>query len=316
MSRRRKKESKKIIYGVLVALLLILGLIFGNNERVSSIVSSMNILQNEENSTIQNTNENETIEAEAVNVDSNLIVDFIDVGQADSILIQNKDEVMLIDAGTNEAGKTVVDYLKNKGISQIDYLIGTHPHEDHIGGMDDVIEAFDIKQIYMPKMETTTKTFKDVLTAISNKNLKITQPNKGTQIELGEAKCEFMTEPIIDKDNINLSSLVIRLEFGNNSFLFMGDAEKENEETITWPKTDVLKVGHHGSNTSSSQEFIEQVQPKYSVIMVEEDNSYNLPKQETIDKLEEAGSKIYRTNENGTIEITSDGNEIKVSTEK
>ena len=116
MSRRRKKESKKIIYGVLVALLLILGLIFGNNERVSSIVSSMNILQNEENSTIQNTNENETIEAEPVNVDSNLIVDFIDVGQADSILIQNEDKVMLIDAGTNEVGKTVVDYLKNKGI--------------------------------------------------------------------------------------------------------------------------------------------------------------------------------------------------------
>ena len=316
MSRRKKKESKKIIYGVLIALLLILGLTFGNNERVSSIVSSMNILQNEENSTIQNTNENETIEAEPVNVDSNLIVDFIDVGQADSILIQNEDKVMLIDAGTNEAGKTVVDYLENKGISQIDYLIGTHPHEDHIGGMDDVIEAFDIKQIYMPKMETTTKTFKDVLTAISNKNLKITQPNKGTQIELGEAKCKFMTDPIIDKDNINLSSLVIRLEFGNNSFLFMGDAEKENEETITWPKTDVLKVGHHGSNTSSSQEFIEQVQPKYSVIMVGEDNSYNLPKQETIDKLEEAGSKIYRTDENGTIEITSDGNEIKVSTEK
>ena len=245
-----------------------------------------------------------------------LIIDFFDVGQADSILIRNQDKTMLIDAGTNEMGNVVVEHLKEYGISKIDYLIGTHPHEDHIGGLDDVINNFDIGQVYMPQITTTTKTFEDVLNAIENKNLKITSPNKDDIIELGQANTKFMTIPILDRDNLNLSSLVIRLEFGNNSFLFMGDAEKENEQSIKWPKTDVLKVGHHGSNTSSTKEFLNQVQPQYSIIMVGKDNSYKLPKEETINKLQECGSEIYRTDLNGDIQIISDGNNIEVITEK
>lgn len=245
-----------------------------------------------------------------------LIIDFFDVGQADSILIRNQDKTMLIDAGTNEMGNIVVEHLKEYGISKIDYLIGTHPHEDHIGGLDDVINNFDIGQVYMPQITTTTKTFEDVLNAIENKNLKITSPNKDDIIELGQANTKFMTIPILDRDNLNLSSLVIRLEFGNNSFLFMGDAEKENEQSIKWPKTDVLKVGHHGSNTSSTKEFLNQVQPQYSIIMVGKDNSYKLPKEETINKLQECGSEIYRTDLNGDIQIISDGNNIEVITEK
>lgn len=245
-----------------------------------------------------------------------LIIDFFDVGQADSILIRNQDKTMLIDAGTNEVGNVVVEHLKEYGISKIDYLIGTHPHEDHIGGLDDVINNFDIGQVYMPQITTTTKTFEDVLNAIENKNLKITSPNKDDIIELGQANTKFMTIPILDRDNLNLSSLVIRLEFGNNSFLFMGDAEKENEQSIKWQKTDVLKVGHHGSNTSSTKEFLNQVQPQYSIIMVGKDNSYKLPKEETINKLKECGSEIYRTDLNGDIQIISDGNNIEVITEK
>ena len=245
-----------------------------------------------------------------------LIIDFFDVGQADSMLIRNQDKTMLIDAGTNEMGNVVVEHLKEYGISKIDYLIGTHPHEDHIGGLDDVINNFDIGQVYMPQITTTTKTFEDVLNAIENKNLKITSPNKDDIIEFGQANTKFMTIPILDRDNLNLSSLVIRLEFGNNSFLFMGDAEKENEQSIKWPKTDVLKVGHHGSNTSSTKEFLNQVQPQYSIIMVGKDNSYKLPKEETINKLKECGSEIYRTDLNGDIQIISDGNNIEVITEK
>lgn len=245
-----------------------------------------------------------------------LIIDFFDVGQADSILIRNQDKTMLIDAGTNEMGNVVVEHLKEYEISKIDYLIGTHPHEDHIGGLDDVINNFDIGQVYMPQITTTTKTFEDVLNAIENKNLKITSPNKDDIIKLGQANTKFMTIPILDRDNLNLSSLVIRLEFGNNSFLFMGDAEKENEQSIKWPKTDVLKVGHHGSNTSSTKEFLNQVQPQYSIIMVGKDNSYKLPKEETINKLQECGSEIYRTDLNGDIQIISDGNNIEVITEK
>ncbi len=302
MARKRKNTKIQKLIATVIALIIVgIAGILGINEDFVNTVSDTG-----EQTNSQNEQQIEFVAQE------DLLIDFIDVGQADSILVRNQDKVMIIDAGTNEAGETVVNYLKNLGITKIDYLIGTHPHEDHIGGLDDVINNFDIGQIYMPKIETTTKTFEDVLDAIENKNLTITAPNKGDKIELGQAVGEFMTEPILDKDNLNVSSLVLRLEFGNTSYLFMGDAEEENEETIHWPKTDVLKVGHHGSSTSSSESFLEQVQPQYAVIMAGKDNSYGLPTQETIDKLNNRGSEIYRTDEDGTIQMTSDGNAIEI----
>ena len=304
MARKRKNTKIQKLIATVIALIIVgIAGILGTNEDIVNTVSDMG-----EQTNSQNEQQIEFVAQE------DLSIDFIDVGQADSILVRNQDKVMLIDAGTNEAGETVVNYLKNLGITKIDYLIGTHPHEDHIGGLDDVINNFDIGQIYMPKIETTTKTFEDVLEAIENKNLTVTAPNKGDKIELGQTVGEFMTEPILDKDNLNVSSLVLRLEFGNTSYLFMGDAEEENEETIHWPKTDVLKVGHHGSSTSSSESFLEQVQPKYAIIMAGKDNSYGLPKQETIDKLNNIGCEIYRTDEDGTIQMTSDGNTIEIKT--
>ena len=302
MARKRRNTKIQKFIATAIALIIVgVAGILGTNDDFVNTVSDMG-----EQTNSQNQQQIEFVTQEE------LLIDFIDVGQADSILVRNQDKVMLIDAGTNEAGETVVNYLKNLGITEIDYLIGTHPHEDHIGGLDDVINNFDIGQIYMPKIETTTKTFEDVLEAIENKNLTVTAPNKGDKIELGQAVGEFMTEPILDKDNLNVSSLVLRLEFGNTSYLFMGDAEEENEETIHWPKTDVLKVGHHGSSTSSSESFLEQVQPQYAVIMAGKDNSYGLPTQETIDKLNNRGSEIYRTDEDGTIQMTSDGNAIEI----
>lgn len=302
----RKRRNTKVQRAIATAIaLIIVGIagILGTNEDFVNTVSDTG-----EQTNSQNEQQIEFVAQE------DLLIDFIDVGQADSILVRNQDKVMLIDAGTNEAGETVVNYLENLGITKIDYLIGTHPHEDHIGGLDDVINNFDIGQIYMPKIETTTKTFEDVLEAIENKKLTVTAPNKGDKIELGQAVGEFMTEPILDEDNLNVSSLVLRLEFGNTSYLFMGDAEEENEETIRWPKTDVLKVGHHGSSTSSSESFLEQVQPKYAIIMAGKDNSYGLPTQETINKLSNIGSEIYRTDEDRTIQMTSDGNTIEIKT--
>ena len=304
MARKRKNTKIQKLIATVIALIIVgIAGILGINEDFVNTVSDMG-----EQTNSQNEQQIEFVAQE------DLLIDFIDVGQADSILVRKQDKVMLIDAGTNEAGETVVNYLKNLGITKIDYLIGTHPHEDHIGGLDDVINNFDIGQIYMPKIETTTKTFEDVLDAIENKNLTITAPNKGDKIELGQAVGEFMTEPILDKDNLNVSSLVLRLEFGNTSYLFMGDAEEENEETIRWPKTDVLKVGHHGSSTSSSESFLEQVEPQYAIIMAGKDNSYGLPTQETIDKLNNMGSEIYRTDEDRTIQMTSDGNTIEIKT--
>lgn len=260
---------------------------------------------------IKNTN---TIENEAV-IAGNLRVYYLDVGQADSILVIDKEKTMLIDAGTNEEGQTVVNFLKDKGITRIDYLVGTHPHEDHIGGLDDVIDNFDIGTIYMPKMQTTTKTFEDVLDSIANKNLQVTTPVVGDTFNLIDAKCTIMAVDTQDtEDNLNLSSIVIRMTYGGNSFLFMGDAEAEVEEARSWQPADVLKVGHHGSKTSSSQNFIYQVMPSIAIIQVGKDNSYNLPNQETIDKLNSIGAKVYRTDESGNILVTSDGSNIQVET--
>ena len=301
--KKRNTKIQKLIATVIALIIVGIAGILGTNEEFVNTVSDMG-----EQTNTQNEQQIEFVAQE------DLLIDFIDVGQADSILIRNQDKVMLIDAGTNEAGKTVVNYLETLGITKIDYLIGTHPHEDHIGGLDDVINNFDIGQIYMPKMETTTKTFEDVLDAIETKNLTVTAPNKGDKIKIGQAEGEFMTEPILDEDNLNISSLVLRVEFGNTSYLFMGDAEEENEETISWPKTNVLKVGHHGSSTSSSESFLKQVQPKYAIIMAGKDNSYGLPTQETINKLNNIGSEIYRTDEDGTIQMTSDGNTIEIKT--
>ena len=195
-------------------------------------------------------------------------------------------------------------------------LFGTHPHEDHIGGLDDIINNFNIENIYMPKTETTTKTFEDVLDAISNKNLKVTAPNRGDTFNIGQSNCEIMTDSILDSENLNLASIVVKLQYGNTSFLFMGDSEEQNEKTRKWPKVDVLKVGHHGSNTSSSVIFLDQVKPKYAVIMAGKDNSYGLPKANIISRIENRDAKIYRTDINGTIQMNSDGNNIEIKTEK
>lgn len=314
MSRRKnsKKNNNKILAGILALVMLLALVIFGaSTETINAFSNAVGL-----NITLENNTNIAQNQENYAPTENDLKICFIDVGQADSILVTNKQENMLIDAGNNDDGEAVVDFLKNKGISKIDYLIGTHPHEDHIGGLDDVINNFEIENIYMPKIETTTKTFKDVLTAISNKKLKVTAPKKGDKFELGDAKCEVMTDSILNKDNLNLSSIVIRLEFGKNSFLFMGDAETENEKTVNWPKTDVLKVGHHGSNTSSSEKFVNEVAPTYGVIMVGMDNSYGLPKEKILNRLTNINARIYRTDECGTIEMSSNGSEIHIATEK
>lgn len=308
MGRKKKltKKNKTVLASVIGIIILgVLSLLGINQDTLNTFTR----LENEAN--------NVTNEVSSTPVTTNLTVDFIDVGQADSILIMNNNEAMLIDAGNNEDGEYIVEYLKNKGIEKLNYVIGTHPHEDHIGGLDDVINSdIQIENILMPKITTTTKTFEDVLDAIESKGLTAKAPSKGYEFKIGEADCVVITDSIIDEDNLNISSIVIRLTFGNNSFMFMGDSEEENEKTITWPKTDVLKVGHHGSNTSSSEGFLNEVSPKYAVIMAGEGNSYGLPKDEIVKRIEGLGTTIYRTDKNGTIEMISDGNEIKITTEK
>lgn len=240
---------------------------------------------------------------------------FLDVGQADSILIQNGDANMLIDAGNNEDGKKLVSYFQSLGIESFQYVIGTHAHEDHIGGMDDIIDNFNIDTFYMPDAITTTATFESVLDSLEAKNIAFQTPSIDSIFKLGNAMIDVLYVGTNDTD-LNNTSIVLKLTYGNTSVLFMGDAEKE-VETIIEKKdisADVLKVGHHGSNTSSSKTFLEKVNPNYAIISVGTGNSYGHPSHTTIQNLENQNIQIYRTDENGTIIMTSDGTNITFQT--
>ncbi len=245
-------------------------------------------------------------------------VHFIDVGQGDSELILLPDgKTMLIDAGENGKGETVVNYLEELGVEKIDFLVGTHPHSDHIGGLDVVIENFQIGEIYMPRISGNTKTYEDVLEAISSKELKIKSAEKGKIIyESEDSLIEILGPVEIDEGNLNNCSAIVKLTYKDKSFLFTGDAEKETEEKLENVKADVLKVGHHGSSTSSSERFIKKVSPEYAVMSLGEDNDYGHPHKEVRQLFEKFNIKTYRTDECGTVIVKTDGEKITVETEK
>ncbi len=249
------------------------------------------------------------------NAESSLRVSFIDVGQGDSEFIELPNgETLLIDAGTNETGADVVSYISSLGYSSIDYVVGTHPHEDHIGGLDDVINSFEIGSVYMPKVTADTRTFEDVLDAVAEKGLSINTAKAGVSIVDVEDLSVKMLAPVLDEyDNTNDYSAVIKVVYGDTSFLFTGDAEEYAESLITGDvNADVLKVGHHGSSTSTGEAFLERVSPSYAVISCGLGNSYGHPHTETIEKL--GGIPVFRTDEMGTIVATSDGSEISFRT--
>lgn len=263
-------------------------------------------------------------ENELQDISGTVKVHFIDVGQGDSILIQSGKECMLVDAGTNESGPEVVRYLKSLGISRLSYLIGTHPHEDHIGGMDDVIRSFAIGTVIMPDVSHTTRTYEDVLDALIDKELNVTKPVPGTVYQLGEASFTILspTEEVEEQaaadGDLNNLSVGIRLTFGANAFVMCGDAEALSEvamvESGLTLKADVLKLGHHGSSTSTCDSFLQAVSPSIAVVSCGKDNSYGHPHRETMDKLAAEGIAVYRTDEQGTLTATSDGSIITWTT--
>ncbi len=214
-----------------------------------------------------------------------LTVHYIDVGQGDSEFLELPNgQTMLIDAGIPEEGPTVVNYIKGLGHSKIDYLIATHPHADHIGGMTDVVNSFSIGKFYMPKKTTTTKVFTDLIAALKSKNLGINVAKDGVSIlKTGNLDIEMLAPVNITGDDLNQYSAVVKVTYGANRFLFMGDAGGPSEEQITADvSADVLKVGHHGSNTASTQAFLNKVHPKYAVIEVGKGNSYGHPTAATL----------------------------------
>lgn len=297
MNDKKLNKLIRIIIGLVILIVVIIqGNLFDN---VSNATASIN-----------DSTKSDKIDAK---VEGNLSVSFIDVGQADSILIRNGNYNMLIDAGNNEDGEKLVNYFKSLGIEEFTYVFATHPHEDHIGGMDDIINNFKIDNYYMSNKLSTTKTFMDVLDALDGRNLKYTVPNKGDTLKLGDANIKVIY-PGDDKSNINDSSIVLKITYGKNSFLLTGDATSNVERKIYNEdiKSDVLKVAHHGSSYSSTDVFLDRVKPYYAVISVGKNNIYNHPSNKTLEKLNKRNIKVYRTDLEGTIVFISDGDNLSV----
>lgn len=246
-------------------------------------------------------------------------VHYIDVGQGDATFIElGNGECMLIDAGDSYAWKNITTYISSLGYKKIDYLVGTHPHNDHIGSMAKIIKSFDIGKIYMPKAVGDTSTYTNLLRTISKNGLKVKDTKAGmTIVNDGFLSVDVLAPNSDYYEELNNYSIVLKLTYGNNKFLFMGDAEELSESEIVGDvSADVLKVGHHGSNTSSSVSFLERVKPKYAIISVGANNDYYHPHGVILKRLDKIGAKIYRTDLNGNIVITSDGNNIKIEVEK
>lgn len=245
---------------------------------------------------------------------TNLKVHYIDVGESDCTLVQYGSHYMLIDAGDTDDSDIVLNYLKKQNVKELDYLILTHPHADHIGSAADVIKKYTIGKIIMPSVEHTTQTYEDVLKAISNKKMKITKPVVGDTYKLGKAKFTIIAPNSYDYgDNINNYSVGIKLTYKKNSFVFIGDSETEAISDILSNdinlSADVYMCGHHGSDTSTTDKLLKAVNPNYAIISVGK-NSYGHPCDSVLKLLKDNKIKMYRTDESGTIVATATGSKI------
>lgn len=247
-----------------------------------------------------------------------LTVHYIDVGQGDATLVELPGgKTLLIDAGDNGKEQQLLSYLDSAGVERIDYLVGTHPHADHIGGMLEVVKTYPIGEIFMPKVSHTANTYIDLLSAIQEKGLGITTARQGKVLfsENG-AKAEFLAPCSDSYSDLNNYSAVLRLTYKDTAFLFTGDAEVLSEKEILQSgkdvSADVLKVGHHGSSGSNSSAFLDAVSPSFAIISCGAGNSYGHPHTETLEKLENANVQVFRTDEMGTILVETDGRDIGV----
>ena len=312
MSRKRKSKKNRLSTVVVAAVCLFCLVI-----ELGQYIPSIGIPDWDELFTLAGISDTKTAP------EGELQVSFIDVGNADSILIQQGEACALIDAGERGDGDDVLDYLREQGVTKLDLVIATHPHADHIGGMTQIINALPVYKFvmsFMPEDKTpTVATYLNMLTALDERNVLLEEAKPGKVYSLGTAQLTVLA-PLVESKEENNISVVTRLTFGNRSFLFMADAETEVEDQLLYgagPLTaDVLKVGHHGSDTSSSVRFLRRVSPTYAIIPCGVGNSYGHPSEEVLLRLDELKAKIYRSDIHGHITVKTDGKTLDITTQK
>jgi competence protein ComEC len=247
-----------------------------------------------------------------LNLENKMVTHFIDVGQGDCILIQVNNKNLLIDSGTNDSKETIIRYLKNNNINKLDYIVATHPHDDHIGGMAGIIENFAVGEFYAPKVTSSTESFENMIGSLKNKNLKIKVAKSNIKLDLGpNTSCTMLSPNKLSYKDTNNYSCALKISYKNSTYLFTGDIENLSEQELLNKdydlKADVLKVPHHGSNSSTSQQFLNEVCPQIAIISCGNANTYGHPNKETLDKLKKINCIIYRTDLDKNIILTSDG---------
>jgi len=249
-------------------------------------------------------------------MDQGLAVHYLDVGQGDSTLIVCDGKAMLVDAGDNDRGTQIQMYLQKQGVEKLEYVIGTHPDADHIGGLDVILYKFDCGRILMPDCERDTKSYRDVIDTMSTKGYHSIQPEVGEVYTLGSAAFTVVTAGEAREGNINDTSIGILLQYGEKRFLFTGDATGAAEAQMLDSglnlSADVYKAAHHGSSAANTEAFLEAVDPAYAIISCGTENSYGHPHEEVLERFEHLGVQVLRTDEQGTLVAVSDGEDIQI----
>lgn len=269
-------------------------------------------------STTKNTNSNSTTVStnnkEENSSGEETEIHFINTGNSDSILIIQGAKAALIDAGDNDDESRVVNYLKNQGVNELEYVFATHPHADHIGGLDAVVNSIPVKNMFVSNGDADTKTYSDFINAMSNKGVSPSVPLLNSEFKLGTATLTVLS--VANANDPNNNSIVLEFVNGNDKALFMGDAEKEIESNLNPGDVDLIKVGHHGSHSSSTPEFLNRVTPEYAVITCGKGNQYGHPHKETMDTLKDMNIEVHRSDECGDIVFKSTGNGFTVDCKK
>lgn len=300
MANAKNGRKKKLTKALLAIVILVLAII------VESVITS-----DEQQVPEQPNISNSQTQEQPTELTEELKLHMIDVGQADCFLFMKGDKVALVDCGTRSTGKDAVEYIKSLGITRIDYVFGTHPHHDHMGGMYDIITNFEVGTIIIPQVkegQVTTNWYIKLMKQIVDGNYEVEYSKTGNEYFLGGAKIQIVWQSELEQDNVNNYSDIIKVSFGDMDVLMTGDAETEIEEEVLRSgvqiDAEILKVGHHGSNTSSSDEFLDEIDPDYGLISCKVGNKYEHPTKNTMEKLQQREVEVYRTDECGTVIAT------------